>query len=45
MPLIYLKDTLVVDIMDMTGCTLPKCSEVLSPRSPAMMGFEDSSVA
>ena len=41
MPLIYLKDTSVVDMMDMTGCPLPKCSEVLSPRSPATMGFED----
>ena len=25
MPLIYLKDTSVVDMMDMTGCPLPKC--------------------
>ena len=41
MPLIYLKDTSVVDMMDMTGCLLPKCSEVLSPRSPATLGFED----
>ena len=27
-PLIYLKDTSVVDMMDMTGCPLPRCSEV-----------------
>ena len=41
MPLIYLKDTSVVDMMDMTGCPLPKYSEVLSHRSPATVGFED----
>ena len=41
MPLIFLKDNSVVDMMDMTDCPLPKCSEVLSPRSPATMGFED----
>ena len=41
MPLIFLKDTLAVDMMDLTGCPLPKCSEVLSPWSPATMGFED----
>ena len=41
MPLIFFKDTSAVDIMDLTGCPLPKCSEVLSPRSPATMGFED----
>ena len=41
MPLIYLKDTSVVDMMDLTGCPLPKCSEVLSPRSSATMGFEN----
>ena len=44
MPLIYLKDILVVDMMDMTGCPLPKCSEVLLPRSPATVGFEDQEV-
>ena len=41
MPLIFLKDTSAVDMMDLTGCPLPKCSEVLSPRSPSTMGFED----
>ena len=37
MPLVYLKDASVLDMMDMTGCPLPMCSEVLSPRSPATM--------
>ena len=41
MPLIFFKDTSAVDMMDLSGCPLPKCSELLSPRSPAMMGFED----
>ena len=41
MPLILLKDTSAVDMMDLTDCPLPKCSEVLSPRFPATMGFED----
>ena len=46
-PLITLKLGSVVDMMDMTSCPLPKCSEVLTPRSPATIGFEDqdSSVA
>ena len=35
----------VVDMMDMTGCPLPKCSEVLSPRSPVTIGFEDQDVS
>ena len=43
-PLISLKDSAVVDMMDMTGCLLPKCSEVLSPRSPVTIGFEDQDV-
>ena len=30
--------------MDMTGCPLPKGSEVLSPRSPVTIGFEDQDV-
>ena len=41
MPLILLKDTSAVDMLDLTGCLLPRCSEVLSPRSPVTMGFED----
>ena len=41
MPLIFFKDTSAVDMMDLTGCPLPKYSELLSPRSPATMGFED----
>ena len=41
MPLILLKDTSAVDMLDLTGCLLPKCSEVLSPRPPVTMGFED----
>ena len=41
MPLIFLKNTSAVDMMDLTGCPLPKCSEVLSPWSPATMDFED----
>ena len=44
MPLITMKDSPVVDMMDMTGCQLPKCSEVLSPRSPVMVSFEDQDV-
>ena len=44
MPLIFLKDTSAVDMMDLTGCPLPKSSELLSPRSPATMGFEDQEV-
>ena len=43
-PLISLKDSPVVDMMDMTGCPLPKGSEVLSPRSPVTIGFEDQDV-
>ena len=43
-PLISLKDRPVVDMMDMTGCQLPKSSEVLSPRSPVTIGFEDQDV-
>ena len=38
-PLMSLKDTSVVDMIDMTGCPLPKFSEILSPRSPATIGF------
>ena len=45
MPLISLKDSPVADMMDMTGCPLPKCSEVLSPRSPVTIGFEDQDVS
>ena len=44
MPLISLNDSPVVDMMDMTGCPLAKCSEVLSPRSPVTIGFEDQDV-
>ena len=33
-----------MDMMDLTGCSLPKSSELLSPRSPATMGFEDQEV-
>ena len=43
--LISLKDSPVVDMMDMTGCPLPKCSEVLSPRSLATIGFEEQDVS
>ena len=43
-PLISLKGSPVVDMMDMTGCPLPKCSELLSPRSPVMISFEDQDV-
>ena len=43
-PLISLKGSPVVDMMDMTGCPLPKCSELLSPRSPVTIGFEDQDV-
>ena len=41
MPLITLKGGSVVDMMDLTGCPLPKCSEVLTPQSPATISFED----
>ena len=40
-PLISLEGSPVVEMMDMTGCPLPKCSELLSPRSPVTIGFED----
>ena len=40
-PLMSLKDTSVVDMIDMTGCPLPKFTEILSPRSPETIGFDD----
>ena len=43
-PLISLKGSPVVDMMDMTGCPLQKCSELLSPRSLETIGFEDQDV-
>ena len=43
-PLITLNDSPVVDIMDMTGCPLPKCSEEVSSRSPVTISFEDQDV-
>ena len=43
-PLISLNGSPVVDMMDMTGCPLLKCSEILSPRSPVTIGFEDQDV-
>ena len=33
MPLILLKDTSAVDMLDLTGCLLPKCSEVVTSVS------------
>ena len=40
-PLIDLKDTSVVEMVDMAGCSLPKFSEIMSPRSPATIAFDD----
>ena len=40
-PLIALKDTSVVEMVNMAGCSLPKFSEIMSPRSPAMIAFDD----
>ena len=45
MPLITLKDSPVVDKTNMTGCPLPNGSEVLLPRSPETVGFEDQDVS
>ena len=45
MPLITLKNSPVVDKMNMTGCPLPNCSEVLLPRSPETVGFKDQDVS
>ena len=44
MPLIFLKETSAMDMMDLTVYLLPKSSELLSPRSPATMGLEDQEV-
>ena len=40
-----MKDSPVVDKTNMTGCPLPNCSEVLLPRSPETVGFEDQDVS
>ena len=45
MPLITLKDSPVVDKTNMTGCPLPNGSEVLLPRSPETVGFEDQDIS
>ena len=45
MPLITLKDSPVVDKTNMAGCPLPNGAEVLLPRSPETVGFEDQDVS
>ena len=45
MPLITLKKSPVVDKMKMTGCPWPNGSEVLLPRSPETVGFNDQDVS
>ena len=45
MPLITLKKGPVVDKTKMTGCPLPNGSEVLVPRSPETIGFNDQDVS